>query len=33
MTIESEIKIKEMETGEEVTINKDNKYYRFNEID
>jgi hypothetical protein len=32
MTIESEIKIKEMETGEEVTINKNNLYYRFNEI-
>ena len=33
LTLDSEIKIKEMETGEEVTINKDNKYYRFNEID
>ena len=33
LTLDSEIKIKEMETGEEVTINKNNIYYRFNEID
>ena len=33
LTLDSEIKIKEMKTGEEITINKNNIYYRFSEID
>ena len=33
LTLDSEIKIKKIETGEEVTINKNNMYYRFNEVD
>ena len=33
LTIDSEISIVELETGEEVKINKDNLYYTFNEIE
>ena len=33
LTINSELIIKEIETGEEVKINADNLYYTFNEID
>ena len=33
LNLDSEIKIKELKTGEEVKINKDNLYYRFNEIE
>lgn len=33
LTIDSEVVIKELETGEEVKLSKDNIYYTFNEIE